>query len=710
MAPSTRSKTGALPSTSRKRTADSDTESEPDTSTQPHPTTHKRAKVAHVEAEVEVSTRAARAPRRKVRGSLKALLDMPLDVLEAIFSTCDPATLVNVARTNKAFCRLLQSPGFALVWREAFACNENTPEAPEGWSLVKWAGLLFGGKDCQSCLSSTVDTVSFGILERLCEACIQACMMKLPYEAFCLGYKIYQHDFAKFIPTASVKRDGTTRRFIYVYESDLDTFLRDKATLTMKVEAYMEQTKAKFRSRHEHALCAEKWQNERLAHEAWLVEQARTARARETEKVRRDRYDEIMKRITVAGYDTKQDLIGASGTSKFKGIYYAHPLTEEEWTKLWSTIEPRLKANKAARLAAGAGARLRQRRASAAFHYEWYKNEVEPSAHKQCLWPSEEQTLQLEPLASFVEREADVKSPDNTDPVDEWVDQLEGDILVSTGEVIRRVMREIDLDLARKALLLDAGAEVDDPERILGLATSVFVVGKEETSPSNNVYVYFGREVLVAARDHATWLKDHPFGDPFPATFSKVGSAVVRLILKMCKLKTSTTILELDAQDAHFVCTACEPVLGTPDGTLGNEVPCREVLSWRTAVEHACRVHHRARDPVKLRSLTEDELAVLLAKTHKKPSPYASPYRIKHVVPNCFRCDHCSYELSEIPRKRQTGARKGGYLTLREVLKHVREEHDITSSAAKEGVDYFYHPRLPRGLLNSTMMDFRLIV
>ncbi|KZV67735.1 hypothetical protein PENSPDRAFT_687877 [Peniophora sp. CONT] len=692
MGSSTRSKTGALPSTSCKRTAESDTESEPDASTQPQRKTHKRAKVVHDEAEVQASTRAPRAPRQKVQGSLKALLDVPLDVLEDIFSMCDPATLVRVARTNKAFCRLLQSPGYAQVWRESFAFNEDIPEAPEGWSLVKWAGLLFGGKECQACLSSTVDTVSFGILERLCEMCIRASMVQPPYEASCKGYKIYQSDFALVIPMASVKRHGTTSRTTYVYESDLDAFLRDKTALTMKVQDYMIERKAKFRSRYEHALRAEKWQKEQL-------------------KIRSDRHDEIMKKIALAGYDTKQDL---TGISKFKGIDIAQPLSEKDWTQLWCTIEPLLQANKTKRLAvlaAGAADRLKWRREYATSHYDFCKDEAEPSSHKRCLWPSKEQILELEPLASFVECEADVELHDNTRPVEEWFDLLEGDILVSTIEVVRHVMRELDLDLARKTLLLDASAEVDDPNPVLGLATSVFVIGEEETSASDEVYVYFGREVLVAARHHADWLKDHPFSDPLPASFSQTGSVAVQLVLDMCKLKATTTILELDARDPHFVCTACGPVTDTLDGTSSNEVPFREVLSWRTAVEHACRVHHHARNLVKLRLLTVDELAVLAAKTHKKPPQHASPHslRIEHVVPNCFRCNHCTYELSEMPRRRQTGAQEGGYLTLKEVLKHVQEKHDITSSAAKEGVDYWYHPRLSRGLLNGTMTEFRLI-
>ena len=116
--------------------------------------TRKRVKVTHDDAEVRVSKAGARAPRRKVRGLLKALPDMPLDVLEEIFSRCDLPTLVSVARTNKSFCRLLQSPAYIHIWRAAFNRDLDIPRPPEwaeDWSLARWAGLLFGERKCQVC-------------------------------------------------------------------------------------------------------------------------------------------------------------------------------------------------------------------------------------------------------------------------------------------------------------------------------------------------------------------------------------------------------------------------------------------------------------------------------------------------------------------------------------------------------------------------------
>lgn len=80
---------------------------------------------------------------------------MPLDILEEIFCTLDPASLVNVSRTTKAFRQLLLSPSYAHVWREAFTRDESDiPHPPDGMQAKNWALLLFGGKTCEVCYVS----------------------------------------------------------------------------------------------------------------------------------------------------------------------------------------------------------------------------------------------------------------------------------------------------------------------------------------------------------------------------------------------------------------------------------------------------------------------------------------------------------------------------------------------------------------------------
>ncbi|KZV72572.1 hypothetical protein PENSPDRAFT_353836 [Peniophora sp. CONT] len=342
MAPSTRSKTSSLPSGARKRAAESDTKSQPDassTSIQSRADTRKRAKVAHDEAEVQVSKRTARAPRPRVRGLLKALPDMPLDILEEIFMMCDLATLISVARTKKAFCRLLQSPGYAHVWREAFARDEDVPEAPEGWSHVKWAGLLYGGKICESCSFPTADTVSFGILKRLCEGCIRKDMIDCTSGTFANGLRLFPPDAVEevmptaFIRVAKVYTYGTAiSHVVFAYETDLDDYLSNLRMVVPKPDhdgdlAFIAQEMTRFSSRREHALRAERWQKVKLDREAKELEDARRARKRELQNAKFGRHHEIMKRIRLAGYDTDTD---ADGVLKLKGVNVSQPLTDND--------------------------------------------------------------------------------------------------------------------------------------------------------------------------------------------------------------------------------------------------------------------------------------------------------------------------------------------------------------------------------------------
>ncbi|VDB87188.1 unnamed protein product [Peniophora sp. CBMAI 1063] len=718
MAPSTRSRTGAIPSGSRKRMAESDDEAQPDASlapaSQPRTGARKRTKRTHDDAEVQAPKPAARAPPQKVRGLLKALPAMPLDVLEEIFTLCDPATLVSVARTTKAFCRLLQSSAFAYVWREAFAVNADIPPAPDGWSLVQWASLLFGERCCQSCLITKVDTISFGILKRLCERCIRANLTECTESKMVHNLKSWS--LSLYIPTATIRelvqtrfRGAYTNEYVFAYQSDLDTLV---AGLQAAIESgdqdgreYLPEQRKLVEDRRNHASHAEKWYRAKIEREAKQIEDAKKARKRELKDAKEERRDEIMRRIREAGYDTRKDI---TGVLKLKGIHVAQPLTEDDWKQLWPSIEPLVKASKAKRLAERAESRLKDRITSAEIRLWGHWTKLEMTQRERAFWPSMERMPHFEPMASFLKLDVE-QTPYGRQP-DDWYDRLE-ELFGPTVDTIRRTIRELDLDLARKIAFPRVSSQNDDTERLIQLATSVFTVGKSKSSAPNDVYVYFGREVLLAARDHVTWLEDHPFSDPLPATFSEAGSAVVRRILEICKLKLSTTILELDNHDAHFICTTCDPKVETPNGSpWGKQLPCRRVLSWRTAVEHACHTHGDAGpNSFDLRFLDKDERTLLGAKSYKKIARYCD-HNIKHVVPNCFRCNHCDDDTNEIPRNRQTAKHGDGLLTLREVLKHLQNKHNITVGAAKENADYWYHPRLRRGLLKSTTTEFRLIV
>ena len=241
-----------------------------------------------------------------------------------------------------------------------------------------------------------------------------------------------------------------------------------------------------------------------------------------------------------------------------------------------------MKPNKAKRLSELFDRRLQDRLSSARYRILDHWEGLGLTQREQSFWPTGDQMIQFEPLASFVQLDAEL---DRWGPLQkEWEGRLKG-LLEPTLESIRLAMQELELDLVRK-LPSPASVLVNDSNRVLELATSVFVVGKSETSSSSDVHVYFGREVLQAVRAHANWLEHRPFSELIPVSFSETGAAAVRYILGLCKLKTSTTIPELDAShDAQFICTSCEPTTESLSRSeWGKRVPCRRVLSWRMAV------------------------------------------------------------------------------------------------------------------------------
>lgn len=250
-----------------------------------------------------------------------------------------------------------------------------------------------------------------------------------------------------------------------------------------------------------------------------------------------------------------------------------------------------MKANRDRRLQAESKQRMEERRSRAGCRVDRFMEKLGLTQHERAYWPSDEELLSMEPLASFLQSDADIHCSDTESSDDESHNDKASDLddmdraIIATQETVRRALDAHDLNLAHMITSANAST-IDKAQRILSLATSVLVVDRAQYSKTEtDVNVYFGREVLLAVRYHIDWIRSQPFSDTPPATFSPVGRAAVQQILKLCKLKDSTTTLELDTHDAHFVCIACKPIPGTPDGSyLGKKVPCRQVLSWRTAV------------------------------------------------------------------------------------------------------------------------------
>lgn len=69
-----------------------------------------------------------------------------------IFGLLEPADLLFLSRTSKAFRKVLLSSGAVSVWKAARVNRSGVPDCMPNMSEVQWANLLFGGSQCCVCI------------------------------------------------------------------------------------------------------------------------------------------------------------------------------------------------------------------------------------------------------------------------------------------------------------------------------------------------------------------------------------------------------------------------------------------------------------------------------------------------------------------------------------------------------------------------------
>ncbi|GAA6039638.1 hypothetical protein JCM8097_002230 [Rhodosporidiobolus ruineniae] len=101
----------------------------------------------------------------KVKGSLKDLLDLPLELVTLIFSHLDFETLFHLSRLNKRFWRFLRAK--KALWVRARR-NSGLPALLASCKTRSYANLLYG--NCQGC-GKTTSKVDFVLRIRACSLC-----------------------------------------------------------------------------------------------------------------------------------------------------------------------------------------------------------------------------------------------------------------------------------------------------------------------------------------------------------------------------------------------------------------------------------------------------------------------------------------------------------------------------------------------------------
>ncbi|KZV73708.1 hypothetical protein PENSPDRAFT_648674 [Peniophora sp. CONT] len=720
MAPSTRSKSGNLPVRAAKRLAqdssdedvdDNDTQS-PAIKSKKRPAA-KKTKVAHDDTDVKKAP-SRRPTTRKTgttttRGGLKALPNMPLDVLEEIFCALDPASLVHISRTTKAFRQLLFSPGYAHVWREVFARDESDiPLPPDGMQAKDWAHLLFGGKICEGCHQPNAPTVLFHLRVRLCEDCIESTLHSTGWTKSFRSIGIQ-----RLMPAEHVEKITSTERrgrygggsystytaTMYTFGELYEDFIAgQKAALSESPEEelkYLQDREATFSARYEHAEVSRKWQSKVLQ----AQERERIRRLEEVATVKKARKAEVEKRLKAKGYNTRDRKI-MSGVWKLKGMNIAQPLTDEDWAELWPAIRGVVDGNCAEEDSKAAAKRRESRRYNVGRHYDRMLRTLDCVRPQEVQYfPRSSQCLEFDPLKSFVEQDA----PDKYNRG--WDDTTELDAaLRETIKSIREMQTTHHISLYN--MLVDGGhvSKKMSRDEALSLAKAVFRLGDLEHWRRSELR--FGLEVMAEDRKDYRQSYSH-FYDGTPVKVDDRGISIVRKLQGLLEMDDNATIRDMDAANGNFICMSCKPksmgfeLKKKNDDSRWKSYPdTRRVLSWRAAVSHVHAEHGMADADVDLRLLTKREQAALEAKYHDK-------YKVSHTAPICFGCCHCHDYWKDASKDAQN--HRDGLMSKRDITKHLQTKHAIPAKKMREDVDFWYHPRFERGLLDSSITSFNLI-
>ncbi|KAI0332365.1 hypothetical protein GY45DRAFT_1335658 [Cubamyces sp. BRFM 1775] len=257
----------------------------------------------------------ARRPARRAvrgrRGALKAMLEMPLDVLFEIFGRMHPRDLLNLARTSKDFRSLLMSRTTTILWRAARQQIQGLPECPPFLSEPQYANLLFFSY-FHGCLKPNVESALWNFYVRYCPRCKD--IMSVSMFSACLkGKADVRGRLLAHIP--EVER----------FEAVWNALATDADRARFALEQ-LDLVKQKTAFAAELAL--------------WKAQEAE-ARSCELDSLRQERIDEVLKRLREDGFGNDIDDLDPVEYDRLvyhNAVSKAQKLTDSAW----QSLRPRL--------------------------------------------------------------------------------------------------------------------------------------------------------------------------------------------------------------------------------------------------------------------------------------------------------------------------------------------------------------------------------
>ncbi|KAF8961139.1 hypothetical protein BDZ97DRAFT_2077007 [Flammula alnicola] len=165
---------------------------------------------------------------RKVTGTLKNFVDLPLDIIYETVSYLEPLDLLTLARLSKEFRALFMSRSSLAIWRRVLNDVPDLPSCPRDLSEPQYASLIFE-KFCMACGSTrgAID-VDFKIRMRFCATCAKANIIP--------GYRL-RIRYGDIASTAVTLIPFSAPHYFLCDETDYSTVNNDLRTSYFRPEA-----------------------------------------------------------------------------------------------------------------------------------------------------------------------------------------------------------------------------------------------------------------------------------------------------------------------------------------------------------------------------------------------------------------------------------------------------------------------------------------
>ncbi|KAK0447968.1 hypothetical protein EV421DRAFT_106327 [Armillaria borealis] len=256
------------------------------------------------------------AKRRRLKGSLQRVSDIPLDILLEIFSHLDPHDLLHLCRTSKSLRAILLDRSALSVWKSARRNLANLPDILVGLSEPHFASLLFD-KYCQLCLANAKTShVQWSMRTRCCDDCLKNIAIFTP---------VIPHELIKVKGIIPSHFSGVDCREYYHVPSMISLTQEVKALLDEgnEFEDWYEDKKASLNAIEQLGEQCETW----LAARSW-------AHKVELGRIRQKRVDDVIRRLKELGWEFLIDRIPRKKIASHKLVAYSRPLTDRSWRKM----------------------------------------------------------------------------------------------------------------------------------------------------------------------------------------------------------------------------------------------------------------------------------------------------------------------------------------------------------------------------------------